>query len=205
MNRPACWCRMLPVLLLLLTGGCSSPEERSDPEYDMGIAQLLVVPFQHKQSSTGVLRWYYESPTGVALARATRLKISGDCGAVQVVSDQGVADLVFHHDDDQVPWGEIGTAARASHVLTGRIERLTFHDPRTPGMLQGRMRGYWELFLVPAGRPVLRREFDIRVPENPESGRIFISFENSETELEGAMVARLALQMAAVLCGEEER
>ncbi|NRA75984.1 MAG: hypothetical protein HRU16_08580 [Planctomycetes bacterium] len=75
MNRPACWCRLLPVLLLLLTGGCSSPEERSDPEYDMGIAQLLVVPFQHKQSSTGVLRWYYESPTGVALARATRQKI----------------------------------------------------------------------------------------------------------------------------------
>jgi hypothetical protein len=194
--------RTLALLLVVLGIGCSSPEQRIDPEYDIGAAQLLVVPFQHKQSSTGVLRWYYESPTGVVLARATRLQMSSVCGAVQVVSDQGVADQIFHSDDDQVPWGQIGASARASHVLTGRIERLSFRDRRTPGMLQGRMQGYWELFLVPAGRPVLRREFDIRVPENPESGRIFITFENSQIELEGALVARLAQQISSILCGE---
>lgn len=192
----------MAVLLLVLGIGCSSPEQRIDPDYDIGVAQLLVVPFQHKESSSGVLRWYYESPTGVVLARATRLQMSRACGAAQMVSDQGVADEIFHHDDNSVPWGQIGTSARASHVLTGRIESLTFRDRRTPGMLQGRMQGYWELFLVPAGRPVLRREFDIRVPENPESGRIFITFENSQTELEGALVARLALQISSILCGE---
>ena len=196
--------RLLPTGLLALLVGCSSsPEDRIDPEYDIGAAQLLVVPFQHKPSSLGVLRWHYESPTGVALARAIRLQIPGECGAVSVVSDRLIADRVFHTDDDQVPWGEIGTEARASHVLTGRIEKLTFRDPRSPGMLQGRMQGYWELFLVPAGRPVLRREFVIRVPENPESGRVYISFENSETEVEGAMVAKLALQISSILCGEE--
>ena len=193
------WCGILVFL-----GGCSStPEQRLDPEYDIGTAQLLVIPFQHRPNSSSVLRWHYESPTGVALARAIRLQIPSECGAVNVVQDQHIADRVFHTDDDQVPWGEIGTEARASHVLTGRIERLTFRDPRSPGLLQGRMQGYWELFLVPAGRPILRREFDIRVPEGPESGRIFISFESSEKELEGAMLGKLALQISSILCGEE--
>ncbi len=193
-----------PALVLVLLIGCSnSPEERLDPEYNLGAAQVLVVPFQHKESSSSVLRWFYESPTGVALARAIRMQLPSACEAVSVVSDQGVADLVFHTDDDQVSWGEIGTEARASHVLTGRIERMTFRDPRTPGMLQGRMQGYWELYLIPTGRPILRREFDIRVPENPESGNIYISFESSEREVEGAMVAKLALQMANIFCGEE--
>ncbi len=197
------WILVSGFAMLVCLAGCSStPEQRLDPEYDLGHSQLLVIPFQHRPANSGVLRWHYESPTGIALARAIRLQVSSECAAVGVVPDQVIADRVFHTDDDQVPWGEIGTEARASHVLTGRIDRITFQDPRSPGMLQGRIQGYWELFLVPAGRPVLRREFDIRVPENPESGRIFISFESSEKELEGAMLGKLALQISSILCGQ---
>ncbi len=197
-----------PLLLMLLilgtagTWGCSKVEKRIDPEVDIGEAQVLVVPFQQKTRSPSVLRWHYESELGNTMARAIRMQLPASCEDVQLVSDERVRDLVFHTDTDAVPWSEVGRKVAASHILTGRVELLSFRDRRSVGMLQGRMQGYWELIRVSDNRSICRREFDIRVPENPETGRIYVSFETSENEVQGALVARLARQVSAVLCGD---
>jgi hypothetical protein len=193
---------MLSLLLLLPLGGCSNVERRIDPEYDIGAAQLLVVPFQQKTTAPSVLRWHYESVPGNTLALAIRVQLPASCDGISLISDERVPELVFHTDSDQVPWHKIGREVGASHILTGRIEHLSFRDRRSIGMLQGRLRGYWNLFRVEDGQSVLRREFDIRMPENPESGRIYVSFETSENELLGAMLAALAQRVTSVLCGE---
>ncbi len=197
------WLLLIASLLLWVPlCGCSKVEKRIDPEYDIGGAQLLVVPFQQKKTAPSVLQWHYESLPGNTLARAIRGQLPASCDGGSLVSDERISELVFHTDSDQVPWNKIGQQVGASHVLTGRIEHLSFRDRRSIGMLQGRMRGYWNLFRVEDGQSVLRREFDIRVPENPESGRIYVSFETSENELQGAMLAALAQRVASVLCGE---
>jgi len=202
MSRTIWLLLMISLLLLSPLSGCSRVERRIDPEYDIGGAQLLVVPFQQKTTAPSVLRWHYESVPGTTLARAIRVQLPASCDGVTLISDGRVSDLVFHTDTDQVPWHKIGREVGASHVLTGRIEHLSFRDRRSLGMLQGRLRGYWNLIRVEDGQSVLRREFDIRVPENPESGRIYVSFETSENELQGAMLAALAQRVASVLCGE---
>lgn len=202
MLRSNRWWLCLTLVLLALSAGCTKVDKRIDPEYDIGDAQLLVIPFQQKSKAPSVLRWHYESVVGTTLARAIRMQLPAACDGVYLVPDDQVSELVFHTDSDRVPWQKIGQQVGATHVLTGRIERLTFRDRRSLGMLQGRLQGYWDLFRVTDGRSVLRREFDIRVPENPETGRIYVSFETSENELQGALVARLAGRVASVLCGE---
>ena len=203
MLRSTLWLLLLTLSVLALESGCSRVEKRLDPEYDIGDAQLLVVPFQQKSKAPAVLRWHYESVPGSTLARAIRMQLPAACDGVYLLPDDQVAELVFHTDTDRVPWDEIGQQVGATHVLTGRIERLTFRDRRSLGMLQGHLQGYWELYRVSDGKAVVRREFDIRLPDNPESGRIYVSFESSENELQGALLARLAQRVASVLCGED--
>ena len=136
---------------LLISAGCSSTEERLPPEVDLGEAKLLIVPFQEKGQSVSVLRWHYESEEGIQLARALEFTMSGNCPTVTPISDPKVEDLVFHTDTDEVPWSDIGREVDATHVLTGRIERISFRDPRTPGMLQGRYVVRWWVFQVSDG------------------------------------------------------
>jgi len=71
-------------------------------------------------------------------------------------------------------------------------------------MLQGRMVVRWWVYRVFDGHQVASREFSIRIPEDPESGKIYISFESSERELLAALQARMAKVIGRTLCGEDD-
>ena len=189
------------VLVLLLQSGCSSTEDRLPPEVDLGEARLLIVPFQERGQSVSALRWHYESQEGMRLAQSLELQMSTDCPTLTPLSDNGIEDQVFHTDSDEVPWSEIGLAVNATHVLTGRIERISFRDRRTPGMLQGRFVVRWWVYRVSDGARISSREFSVRIPEDPESGKIYVSFESSERELMAALRAQMAQLIALTLCG----
>ena len=189
------------VFMLLLQSGCSSTEDRSAPAIDLGEARLLIVPFQEKGQAVSALRWHYESEEGMRLAQALELQMSSDCPILTPISDSGVEDLIFHTDTIEVPWSKIGSTVNATHVLTGRIERISFRDRRTPGMLQGRFVVRWWVYQVSDGARVSSREFSIRIPEDPESGKIYVSFESSERELMAAMRAQMAQLIGLTLCG----
>ena len=197
---PFCAVLLFPLLISL---GCSSTEERLPPEVDLGEAKLLIVPFQEKGQRVSALRWHYESEEGIRLAEALALQMSGDCRTVTPISDRQVEDQVFHTDTDEVPWSDIGREVDATHVLTGRIERISFRDPRTPGMLQGRYVVRWWVYQVSDGSRVSSREFSVRVPEDPESGKIYVSFESSERELLAALRAQMSQLIALAICGAE--
>ena len=188
---------------LLISAGCSTTEERLPPEVDLGEAKLLIVPFQEKGQRVSALRWHYESEEGIRLAQALELQMSGNCPNVTPISDRKVEDQVFHTDTDEVPWSDIGREVDATHVLTGRIERISFRDPRTPGMLQGRYVVRWWVYQVSDGSRVSSREFSVRVPEDPESGKIYVSFESSERELLAALRAQMSQLIALAICGAE--
>ena len=197
---PFCAVLLFPLLISL---GCSSTEERLPPEVDLGEAKLLIVPFQEKGQRVSALRWHYESEEGIRLAQALELQMSGNCPTVTPISDRKVEDQVFHTDTDEVPWSDIGREVDATHVLTGRIERISFRDPRTPGMLQGRYVVRWWVYQVSDGSRVSSREFSVRVPEDPESGKIYVSFESSERELLAALRAQMSQLIALASCGAE--
>ena len=191
------------LLPLLISVGCSYTEERLPPEVDLGDAKLLIVPFQEKGQRVSALRWHYESQEGIHLAQSLELQMSGDCPNVNPISDSKVEDQVFHTDTDEVPWSDIGREVDATHVLTGRIERISFRDPRTPGLLQGRYVVRWWIYRVSDGSRVSSREFSVRVPEDPESGKIYVSFETSERELLAALRAQMAQLITVAICGAE--
>ena len=197
---PFCAVLLFPLLISL---GCSSTEERLPPEVDLGEAKLLIVPFQEKGQRVSALRWHYESEEGIRLAQALELQMSGNCPTVTPISDRKVEDQVFHTDTAAVPWSAIGREVAATHVLTGRIERISFRDPRTPGMLQGRYVVRWWVYQVSDGSRVSSREFSVRVPEDPESGKIYVSFESSERELLAALRAQMSQLIALAICGAE--
>jgi hypothetical protein len=188
---------------VLFSSGCSSTEERLAPEVDLGESKLLIVPFQEKGQRVSALRWHYESEEGIRLAQSLELQMSGDCPTLTPISDSSVEEQVFHTDTDEVPWSRIGRAVDATHVLTGRIEKISFRDPRTPGMLQGRYVVRWWIYQVSDGARISSREFNVRVPEDPESGKIYVSFETSERELLAALRAQMAQLIALTLCGAE--
>ena len=196
-----CW--RLPLLLLALFVGCSGSEERTAPEGDLGAARLLIVAFREKGRSASTLRWHYESDEGIRLSQTLEMQMSNNCPTVTPLSDRGIEDRVFHTDSDEVPWDEIGREVNATHVLTGRIENIRFRDPRTPGMLQGRFVVRWWVYRVSDGAQISSREFRVRIPEDPESGKIYVSFESSERELLAAMRVRMGQLITLTLCGEE--
>ena len=195
--------RVLLLLLLPVAAGCSGTEERLAPEVDLGESRLLIVPFQEKGRSVSALRWHYESEEGIRLAQNLEMQMSSDCPPITPLSDHGVEDLVFHTDSDEVPWDVVGREVDATHVLTGRIESIRFSDPRTPGMLQGRFVVRWWVFRVSDGTRVTSKEFRVRVPEDPESGKIYVSFESSERELMAALRAQMSQLITLSLCGAE--
>lgn len=189
------------LLSLLISAGCSTTEDRLPPEVDLGESKLLIVPFQEKGQRVSTLRWHYESQEGIRLAQSLEVLMSADCPTIIPISDGGVEDLVFHTDTDEVPWSSIGRKVNASHVLTGRIERIRFRDPKTPGMLQGRYEVRWWVYRVSDGSQVSSREFNVRVPEDPESGEVYVSFETSERELLAALRAKMSKLIARTVCG----
>ena len=123
--------------------GCSGTSERNAPEVDLGESRILVVPFQERSRSVSTLRWHYESAEGIRLARLLTHEMSSNCPTLTPLSDAGVEDLIFHSDTEEIDWTAIGSTLNATHVLTGRIEKIRYSDPRTPGMLQGRMVVRW--------------------------------------------------------------
>lgn len=183
------------VALALCTGGCSNTQHVIEAEFQLEEARLMVVPFRTERL------WHYESPEGNALARIIRLALQKQCDEVLLVADEPVADAIHGVLEDQVPWQQIGQRAGASLILTGKIDRTTFSDPKTPGMLQGRLVGDYQIHDVATERVVFRREFRIRVPENPETGRVYISFEQSEEDILRAMQGKLGVQIGQTLCG----
>lgn len=184
--------------------GCSGTTERNPPEVNLGESRILVVPFQERSRSVSTLRWHYESSEGIRLARLLTYEMSNNCPTLTPLSDVGVEDMIFHSDTEEINWTEIGNTLNATHVLTGRIEKISYSDPRTPGMLQGRMVVRWWVYRVFDGHQVASREFSIRIPEDPESGKIYISFESSERELLAALQARMAKVIGRTLCGEDD-
>lgn len=185
----------LPLALAFGTSGCSSTQHVIEPEFQIEEARLMVVPFRTQRL------WHYESPEGNALARIVRLALQRQCDEVLLVADEPVADAIHSVLEERVPWQQIGQQAGATLILTGKIDRTTFSDPKTPGMLQGRLVGDYQIHDVASGRVVFRREFRIRVPENPETGRVYISFEQSEEDILRAMQGKLGVQIGQTLCG----
>ena len=182
-------------IVVSVAAGCSNTQRVIEPEFQLDKERLMVVPFRTERL------WHYESPEGNALARIIRLALQRACDGLLLVADEPVADAIHGVLEEQVPWQRFGRRAGASLVLTGKIDRTTFTDPKTPGMLQGRLVGDYQIHDVASGRVVFRREFRIRVPENPESGRIYISFEQSEEDILRAMQGKLGVQISNTLCG----
>lgn len=186
------------VLCLLFAGGtigCNITEDRVEPDYDLRGADVFVVPFSHGYD------WHYESKTGNRLGQTLEVALANDCGGLKTIRNKPVQSEIRTDLSDKVDWLSYGERVEAEYLIVGEIDKITYDNPRLVGMLQGYLEGRYEVWNIAEGRRDYTRQLQVRFPGDPDSGEVFISFEQSRTEIENALLATTAKEIAKHLCG----
>ena len=188
---------LLLLMTVIMSGvtGCNITEERVDPDYDLRGADVFVVPFKHGYD------WHYESKTGNRLGQTLEVALANDCGGLKTIRNKPVQGEIRTDLSDKIDWLSYGQRVGCQYLIVGEIDKITYENPRLVGMLQGYLTGRYEVWDMKEGRRTYTRQLQVRFPGDPDSGEVFISFEQSRTEIENALLATTAKEIAKHLCG----
>jgi len=186
-------------LIATLVPACSSIDRYVPPVYDIRGKKVLVVPFRYGNY------WHYESKEGNRLGQSLEVALQNDCGGLEAIRDRPVQDEIRKDLSDSVDWIGYGRRSKVEYLIVGEIEKLGYENPGLVGMFQGRVRVRYEVWDIIAGQRGYVRQVEVRVPEDPEAGEVYISFEQSKDEIETALLAETGRRIAGHLCGYEQK
>jgi hypothetical protein len=190
---------LLAASVVALVPACSSIDQYVPPVYDVRGKRVFVVPFRYGNY------WHYESKEGNRLGQSLEVALQSDCGGLETMRDRPVQDLIRKDLSDQVDWLAYGRRLQVDYLIVGEIDELGYENPGFVGMFQGRVRARYEVWNIRAGDRGYVREVEVRVPEDPEAGEVYISFEQSKDEIETALLAEAGRRIAGHLCGYEQK
>jgi len=182
----------------LLGMGCTGVERMVEPAYDIRGRVVLVVPFRYGNF------WHYQSKEGNRLGQSLEVALGANCGSFEAIRNRPIQKEIEGDLSDVVDWLDYGRRAGVKFLIVGEIERVRLENPKMVGMWQGQIRAKYEVWDIVAGQKGYSRTIEHRFPENPDSGQVFISFEQSKEEIETALLANTAKKIAGHLCGYEE-
>ena len=195
--RPA----LLLVLLLPLAvavSGCGSViNARVPPKDNLRGGDLFVVPFKYGNY------WHYDSREGNRLGQALEVAFSNDCGGLKVVRNKVVQRDIKEDLSDEIDWLEYARRVGVDYLIVGEIHKLSLDNPRMIAMFQGNIDATYVVWDVKKQESRIRR-IQVKFPKDPDSGRVFIGFEEGKSEIESALIAQTAKQIAGYHCGYEQ-
>ena len=178
--------------------GCSAIDRKVPPVYDIRGSRVLIVPFRSGNY------WHYESKDGNRLGQSIEGAMQTDCGGLQTIRNRPLQEEIRRDLSDEIPWLEYARRAEVDYLIVGEIESLSLEEPSMIGMFQGRIRVRYEVWDVRGGKRGYTRALEVRFPENPEAGEVYISFEQSREEITVALMAAAGRKIAGHLCGYEQ-
>ena len=182
-----------------LVSSCSAIDKHVPPVYDIRGKRVFVVPFRYGN------HWHYDSKEGNRLGQSLEVALQSDCGGLETVRDRPVHEMIRRDLSDEVDWLAYGRRVMVDYLIVGEIEELGYDTPEFVGMFQGRIRLRYEVWNIRAGDRGYVRQVELRVPENPESGEVYISFEQTKDEIETALLAEAGRRIAGHLCGYTQK
>ncbi len=188
---------LLSPLTLSVVGCGSVLGKRVEPVDNLRGGDLFVVPFKYGNF------WHFDSRVGNRLGQAIEVAFSNDCGGLKAVRNKEIQTEIRQDLSKEVDWLDYARRLDVDYLIVGEIFTITLDSPKMIGMWQGYIDAYYEVWDVKKGESRPRR-IQVKFPEDPDSGSVFIGFEEGKTEIENALIANTAKEIAHYHCGYQQ-